>query len=348
MKAVVTGGSGFIGSCLVKKLVDQLGWDVLNIDKLTYAANKELPLWLNNKQKYHFLESDICHERNIYEAIQAFKPGVVFHLAAESHVDNSIAHADPFIQTNIAGTASLLKVMLDLKNKHVLDPEFRFIHVSTDEVYGSLKKDDPLIIEGKPYRPNSPYSASKASSDLLVRAWVMTHQVPAIITHCTNNFGPFQHDEKLLPTIIRHALEDKPIPIYGKGDNIRDWLYVEDHCDALITLLREGRVGETYNISAQAEVTNLEMAHLICNLLDELAPREDDRSYKEQISFVKDRLGHDYRYALSNAKIIKYTSWRPQVEFNQGLKETVKWFLEKYHERNYSSRRGRLTSLSSH
>lgn len=348
MKAVVTGGSGFIGSCLVKKLVDQLGWNVLNIDKLTYAANKELPLWLKNKQNYHFLESDICNEKNIYGAIQAFQPNVVFHLAAESHVDNSIAHADPFIQTNIIGTASILKVVLDLMKKDALNSQFRLIHISTDEVYGSLEKEGPLVIEGEPYKPNSPYSASKASSDLLIRAWNKTHQVPAIITHCTNNYGPYQHDEKLLPTIIRHALANSSIPIYGKGNNIRDWLYVEDHCDALIAIFNEGQIGETYNISALSEVTNLDMANSICEILDELSPREDFKSYKDQISFVKDRPGHDYRYALDNTKILKSTSWKPKVELSQGLKETVKWFLEKYHERNYSSRGTRHTSLSSH
>ncbi len=346
-KAIVTGGSGFIGSCLVKMLVNDYDFEVLNIDNLTYASHPESLKEVESLDSYKFLKTDICNNVVILKAIEDFKPTVIFHLAAESHVDRSIESSDPFIHSNILGTHSMLKASLSYWEENNKPENFRFIHVSTDEVYGSLGFEDPAVDENAPYKPSSPYSASKASSDLLVNAWTNTYGFPAIITHCTNNYGEYQHDEKLIPTIIRTALQGSPIPIYGKGTNIRDWLYVGDHCQALLEVFEKGLVGECYNICGSQPFSNMQMAYKICELLDQFEPRQDKEEYGNQITFVADRLGHDVRYAVNDSKIKKTMGWMPKLPFEERLTQTVKWFLKEYYERNYLSGGERNPSVSS-
>lgn len=329
-RALVTGGCGFIGSHLIKLLIEKYDFQILNLDKLTYASDATALEDFFSHPSYSFIQGDICDTEVLVKAIKDIRPHVVFHLAAESHVDRSIECANPFIQTNIIGTYVLLESLSKLLENNLLPKHFRFIHVSTDEVYGSLGFVDKPTKESAPYNPSSPYSASKASSDLLVKAWIKTYRFPALITHCTNNYGEFQHDEKLIPTLIRTALQNKPIPIYGTGKNIRDWLYVKDHCEALFAVFQRGKIGRTYNISASQEVTNNEIANIICTWLDDAYPREDKKSYLQQITYVQDRLGHDLRYSLDNRKIVQELFWVPSFSFQEGLNKTLAWYLEKY------------------
>ncbi len=334
-RAIVTGGCGFIGSHFIQLLIEKYGFEVLNVDKLTYASDSSVLDKLSESSSYTFLKEDICNQKVLFNHFRDYKPDVVFHLAAESHVDRSITSAAPFMQTNILGTYALLEILFSLLKSNHLPTSFRFIHISTDEVYGSLSFDDKSSSENSVYNPSSPYSASKASSDLLVNAWIKTYNFPGIITHCTNNYGEYQHDEKLIPTIIRCAIQNKPIPIYGNGKNVRDWLYVKDHCEALLTIFLKGRLGEVYNISAYEEKSNNEVATHICKLLDQLFPRPDQKSYFDQVHYTQDRLGHDLRYSLSHKKIKRDLLWHPQISFEQGLTKTILWYTKKYCEDFY-------------
>ena len=321
---MLTGGAGFVGSALVDRLL-RGGVEVLNIDLLTYAGD---PAAADRQASgYHFLRADICDAVAMGQAFAEFGPDVVMHLAAESHVDRSIDGPGAFLRTNIDGTFTMLQAALAYYRS--LSPEsrehFRFHHVSTDEVYGDLGRDDEPFTETTPYRPSSPYSASKASSDHLVRAWHETYGLPVLVTNCSNNYGPYHFPEKLIPVIILSALAGKPIPIYGRGENIRDWLYVEDHANALLTVLGKGRVGRTYNIGGENEATNLEIARTICAILDRLRPAVTP--YADLITFVADRPGHDLRYAIDPARIRTELGWRPSVTLQQGLEKTVAWYL---------------------
>ena len=324
----VTGGAGFIGSALIRLLIAESDLRIVNIDKLTYAGNLESLAVLASHPRYVFSQTDICDGAALDSLFAEHRPLGVIHLAAESHVDRSIHGPGDFIQTNIVGTYTLLEatraywMTLSAEEK----PGFRFHHVSTDEVYGSLGADG-LFTETTPYRPNSPYSASKASSDHLVRAWLHTYGLPVLITNCSNNYGPCQFPEKLIPLMILNALQGKPLPIYGKGDNVRDWLYVDDHARALHLVFARGTPGETYNIGGHNEMTNLEVVDTLCELLDELRPRSDGRSYREQKTFVADRPGHDRRYAIDASKIERDLGWNPQEDFASGMRQTVAWYL---------------------
>ncbi|WP_277052164.1 dTDP-glucose 4,6-dehydratase [Zestomonas thermotolerans] len=329
-KIMVTGGAGFIGSALVRYLIAKTPHKVANLDKLTYAGNLDS---LSNAQlssRYQFYRADICDAAALDRAFADFQPTVVMHLAAESHVDRSIDGPAEFITTNMVGTYVLLEAArrywgsLDPARKEL----FRFHHVSTDEVYGDLEESDELFTESTPYAPSSPYSASKASSDHLVRAWHRTYGLPILLTNCSNNYGPYHFPEKLIPHIILNALAGKPLPVYGDGRQVRDWLYVEDHARALVEVVTRGKVGETYNIGGHNEKRNLEVVETICVLLDELQPRADGRSYKEQITFVKDRPGHDRRYAIDASKIERELGWKPQETFESGIRKTVQWYLD--------------------
>jgi dTDP-glucose 4,6-dehydratase len=324
----VTGGAGFIGSALLRMLLAESDWHVVNIDKLTYAGNLESLASLAGNPRYAFSQSDICDRQAIDRLFAEHRPRGMIHLAAESHVDRSIHGPAEFISSNIVGTSTLLEAARaywsELPAKE--QAAFRFLHVSTDEVYGSLG-DHGLFTETTPYRPNSPYSASKASSDHLVRAWHHTYGLPTLITNCSNNYGPCQFPEKLIPLVILNALRGKPLPIYGKGDNIRDWLYVDDHARALRLVFERGVPGETYNVGGHNEKTNLEVVDTLCALLDELRPRSDGRPYREQKTFVADRPGHDRRYAIDASKIERELGWQPQENFSTGMRKTVAWYL---------------------
>jgi len=326
-RIIVTGGAGFIGSALVKLLLKKYNI-VINIDKLTYAGNKEsLNIAFDN---YRFYQCDISDKKSIAKIFSDFKPDYIIHLAAESHVDRSIDGPSDFIQTNIVGTFALLEVARSYWDELPTErkEKFRFHHVSTDEVYGSLGQAD-LFTENSPYDPSSPYSASKASSDHLVRAWHRTYGLPILITNCSNNYGPYQFPEKLIPLTVLSAIEGKSIPIYGDGKQIRDWLYVEDHAEAIYEVLCNGKTGETYNIGGHNEKSNLEVVNTLCNLLDELNPNHPKgvRSYDDLITFVSDRPGHDYRYAIDATKIEKNLGWLPKETFESGLRKTVQWYL---------------------
>ena len=321
----VTGGAGFIGSALVRLIIQETNYQVVNIDKLTYAGNLESLALVSQSPRYFFHQVDIADKLAITDLFNQYNPDGVIHLAAESHVDRSIVNAADFIQTNIVGTYNLLectRAYLARKSK----PDFKFIHVSTDEVFGSLT-DEGYFNETTSYDPSSPYSASKASSDLLVRAWQRTYNFPAITTNCTNNYGPYHFPEKLIPLVINNALQNKPLPVYGKGNQIRDWLYVEDHVRGLLTVYQSGQVGQAYCVGGKSERTNLEVVESICDILDELKPRLDGSSYRQLITFVKDRDGHDYRYAMDISKLQSQLGWQPLETFTSGIKKTVAWFL---------------------
>lgn len=329
MKILVTGGAGFIGSAVIRHIIQNTNNQVLNIDKLTYAGNLESLKEIDQHLNYQFKQIDICDTEQITAAIDAFQPNAIMHLAAESHVDRSIDGPAAFIQTNIVGTYTLLEaarkywVALDESAKEY----FRFHHISTDEVYGDLEGTTDLFTETTSYAPSSPYSASKASSDHLVRAWHRTYGLPVIVTNCSNNYGPYHFPEKLIPLVILNALDEKALPIYGKGDQIRDWLYVEDHARALYKVVTEGMVGETYNIGGHNEKQNIEVVKTICKLLDELKPRSDQKSYASLITFVTDRPGHDMRYAIDASKIGNELGWKPEETFETGIRKTVEWYL---------------------
>lgn len=322
MRALITGGAGFIGSALILRLIAD-GHDVLNLDKLTYAGDLRNLASVESHPRYCFARIDITNEHAVSTAARDFGPDTIFHLAAESHVDRSIDEPGDFIKTNLVGTYVMLETALKQSR---LGHGLRFLHVSTDEVYGSLGPTG-LFEETTPYAPNSPYSASKAGADHLVRAWTMSYGLEAFISNCSNNYGPRQNAEKLIPTIIRNALLDRPIPIYGDGRNIRDWLYVDDHIDAMLAILERGRPGEKYNIGGHNEVRNIEIARLLCSLLDSRRPRQDGACYADQIAFVTDRPGHDLRYAIDPTKATRELRWRPSRTFESGLAETVEWYL---------------------
>jgi dTDP-glucose 4,6-dehydratase len=336
VKILVTGGAGFIGSAVVRHIINNTQDSVVNVDKLTYAGNLESLSDVSESQRYFFEQADICDAAAMARIFAEHKPDAVMHLAAESHVDRSITGPAAFIETNIVGTYVLLEAAraywsaLDQHAKQA----FRFHHISTDEVYGDLPHPDeaqpgeplPLFTENTAYAPSSPYSASKASSDHLVRAWLRTYGMPTLVTNCSNNYGPYHFPEKLIPLVILNALEGKPLPIYGKGDQIRDWLYVEDHARALYTVVTQGVAGETYNIGGHNEKQNLDVVHTICDLLDEIVPKTG--SYRDQITYVTDRPGHDRRYAIDADKISRELGWKPQETFESGIRKTVQWYLD--------------------
>ena len=328
MRLLITGGAGFIGSAVVRLAVAR-GHEVINLDALTYAACLENVASVADSPRYTFVQADIRDRSAMARVFADHMPDVVLHLAAESHVDRSIDGPGTFVETNIAGTYNLLEAARGYWQAQGRPETFRFQHISTDEVYGSLPADPSVkFTEDTPYDPRSPYSASKAASDHLVRAWHETYGLPILITNCSNNYGPFHFPEKLVPVIILNALAGKPLPIYGDGSNVRDWLYVEDHAEALLTVLERGVPGRSYNIGGENELSNLELVHRLCAVLDELAPRDDGQSYAAQISFVADRPGHDARYAIDPARIRRELGWRPSVTVDEGLQRTVRWYLE--------------------
>ena len=326
MKLMVTGGAGFIGSAVIRRAIAD-GHSVLNIDKLTYAANLANLDDISENDRYSFIQEDICNQPAMSEAMAAFKPDAVMHLAAESHVDRSIDGPRAFIDTNIVGTYSLLEAARHYREGGDAPNNFRFHHISTDEVYGSLGPTGEFT-ESSPYQPNSPYSAAKASSDMLARAWMETFGLPVVVTNCSNNYGPFQFPEKLIPVVIIAALEGRNIPVYGKGDNVRDWLYVDDHAEALLIACEKGAPGETYNIGGRAERTNLDLVKMICAILDDELPASGHKPHESLITFVKDRPGHDHRYAINCDKIERELGWRPSVDIDEGMLKTVRWYLQ--------------------
>ncbi|HGS4462839.1 TPA: dTDP-glucose 4,6-dehydratase [Vibrio metschnikovii] len=336
MKILVTGGAGFIGSAVIRHIIQNTQDSVVNLDKLTYAGNLESLALVADSERYAFEQVDICNRTELDRVFAQHQPDAVMHLAAESHVDRSIDGPAAFIETNIIGTYTLLEATRSYWNSlgYERKASFLFHHISTDEVYGDLPHPDevadgyklPLFLETTPYAPSSPYSASKASSDHLVRAWLRTYGLPTIVTNCSNNYGPYHFPEKLIPLVILNALADKALPIYGNGDQIRDWLYVEDHARALYKVVTEGKVGETYNIGGHNEKKNVEVVEAICAILDALVPKTT--SYAEQITYVQDRPGHDRRYAIDSSKMQKELGWTPIETFETGLKKTVQWYLD--------------------
>lgn len=331
MKILVTGGAGFIGSAVIRYIINNTKHQVLNVDKLTYAGNLESLSSVSNNERYQFSQTDICNRSVLDQLFSEFQPDAVMHLAAESHVDRSISGPYAFIETNIIGTYQLLEAARQYWNslEAPAKENFRFHHISTDEVYGDLEGTTDLFTETTSYSPSSPYSASKASSDHLVRAWNRTYGLPTIVTNCSNNYGPFHFPEKLIPLIILNALQAKPLPVYGNGQQIRDWLFVEDHACALYKIVSEGVVGETYNIGGHNEKANIEVVQCICDLLEELAPTKPEgvAKYEDLITYVKDRPGHDVRYAIDATKIKNELNWVPEESFETGLRKTVEWYL---------------------
>jgi len=330
MTILVTGAAGFIGSNFVLNWLDKEEEDIISLDNLTYAGNLDNLSSLSKNNRHFFIKGDIGNSELISPTLQKYNPTAIINFAAESHVDRSISSPDTFIETNILGTYKLLQStlsyweMLTKKQKQ----DFRFIHISTDEVYGDLDKGTAPFTEENRYIPNSPYSASKAASDHLVRAWHQTYNLPVITTNCSNNYGPFQFPEKLIPLCIINALNDKPLPLYGDGKQVRDWLYVDDHCEAIRVALKSGLIGETYNIGGNTEKTNIQVVQLICRFLDNFKPRLDKISYAQQICFVNDRLGHDRRYAIDTSKIKKELGWQPKETFKSGMEKTIRWYLK--------------------
>ena len=325
---LITGGAGFIGSCFAIKMIKK-GYKAVVIDKLTYAGNLDNLKAISNNKNFKFVKGDICDKDLVKKLLLENEIDYVVNFAAESHVDNSISSPEVFIETNIKGTFNMLFCSMQYWQNidEAKKNEFRFLHVSTDEVFGSLNLEDPKFTEENPYKPNSPYSASKAASDHLVRAWFETYKLPAITTNCSNNYGPRQNGEKLIPTIIRNATQNKPIPIYGNGRNIRDWIFVEDHCDGVYLALTKGKLGESYCFGGNCEKENIDLAQIICKILDEIKPRKDAKSYQEQITFVTDRMGHDKRYAIDDSKARKELGFITAKSFEERIKETITWYL---------------------
>ena len=328
MKFLVTGGAGFIGSAVIRRAV-AAGHEVINVDILTYAANLNSLKTVDKSSAYSFEKADICDAEEMANLFEKHKPDAIMHLAAESHVDRSIDGPGAFVQTNVIGTYTLLQAARAYRDSLPADKaeQFRFHHVSTDEVYGDLTLDDPAFTEENSYDPSSPYSASKAASDHLVRAWARTYGLPVVITNCSNNYGPYQFPEKLIPVVILKALHGEPIPVYGKGDNIRDWLYVDDHADALLTVLQKGKLGETYNIGGNNERTNIELVKTICKIIDDKKIGAVSKS-ESLITFVTDRPGHDNRYAINAEKIKNELGWEPAIQWDEGFEHTIDWYLE--------------------
>ena len=332
MKLLITGGAGFIGSALIRQIISNTSFSVVNMDKLTYAGNLDSLISIEDEPRYYFEQVDICNSSEVKRVFNSHNPDIVMHLAAESHVDRSIDGPAVFIKTNILGTYVLLEESrlfwsnLDSNKKKT----FRFHHVSTDEVYGDLEGKDTLFTENTPYAPSSPYSASKASSDHLVRAWQRTFKFPTLITNCSNNYGPYQFPEKLIPLVILNALNGKDLPIYGNGKQVRDWLYVEDHARALLHVALTGKVGETYNIGGHNELQNIDVVKTVCGILDSLAPSNFDGidKYEQLITYVRDRAGHDARYAIDATKIANKLNWKPAETFATGIRKTVEWYLK--------------------
>lgn len=331
MRFLITGGAGFIGSAVIRHIIQNTEHEVLNVDKLTYAGNLESLSSISNYSRYQFSQTDICNRAALDQLFTDFQPDAVMHLAAESHVDRSISGPYAFIETNIIGTYQMLEASraywLGLNEKK--KDTFRFHHISTDEVYGDLEGTTDLFTEKTPYAPSSPYSASKASSDHLVRAWNRTYGLPILVTNCSNNYGPYHFPEKLIPLMILNALQGKALPVYGNGQQIRDWLFVEDHARALYTVVTQGQVGETYNIGGHNEKANIDVVLTICSLLEELAPNKPQgiERYRDLITYVKDRPGHDVRYAIDASKIERELGWTPKESFETGLRKTVEWYL---------------------
>jgi len=332
MKTVyfVTGGCGFIGANFIQYLLNKTKpKSVINLDKLTYAGNQKNLADFEQDPRYIFVHGDICDAELVSKLFTEYQPNYIVNFAAESHVDRSIDGPAEFIQTNIVGTSVLLQEALKyystLKGKE--SERFRFHHVSTDEVFGSLSESG-FFTEETPYDPSSPYSASKASSDHLIRAWHRTFYLPVLISNCSNNYGPYQFPEKLIPLMILNCLEEKPLPVYGTGENIRDWLYVEDHCDAIYTILQKGTIGETYNVGGNNEIKNIQIVEVICDILNDIRPAGSGKSYHELINFVKDRPGHDFRYAIDASKLKKEIGWEPKESFNTGIQKTIEWYLK--------------------
>lgn len=350
MKLIITGGAGFIGSALIRYLIEHTAVTCINVDKLTYAGNLESLKSVESHPRYAFEKVDICDAGEIDRVFRTHRPDAVMHLAAESHVDRSIDGPGTFVETNVTGTFTLLQVARAYFNELSLSQKlsFRFHHISTDEVFGDLAETGGLFTETSPYAPSSPYSATKAASDHLVRAWSRTYGLPVLITNCSNNYGPYQFPEKLIPLMVLNALEGKPLPVYGQGSQVRDWLYVEDHARALYRVLTRGAVGETYNIGGHNEKRNIDVVHTLCDLLNGMVPRADGQDYRSLIQFVTDRPGHDMRYAIDAGKIQRELDWAPEGTFETGLEKTVRWYLDNaawcQHVQDGSYRRERLGS----
>ena len=333
---LVTGGAGFIGSNFVLNWLSTQNEGLINLDSLSYAADLNNLESISENKEYFFIKGSIEDQNLIEQILEKYNPRAVINFAAETHVDRSIEDPEMFMKTNILGTFHLLNASLKFWKKISSDDQkkFKFLHISTDEVFGSLSLEDEKSNELSPYKPNSPYSASKAASDHLVRAWGETYKLPVITTNCTNNYGPHQFPEKLIPLLIHNCLNNIKLPIYGKGENVRDWLYVEDHCEAIKEVLVKGSIGETYNIGGNNEKTNIEIVKTVCSTLDEIKPRKNNSSYKELITFVEDRPGHDFRYSLDISKIKKELNWQPQETFESGIRKTILWYLENMNDIN--------------